>query len=486
MKNQTITQTSDSEKRRRARALSRALTRYFAPIVAVLCMTAMAAAFDKSKGVYRVPFENGTSVKVVSDHLKHSPPGRIDMIGTGGSGAYKIVAAADGRIRYIVDNFSKQIDSDSGQPCTNNYVWIEHANGEWTKYSHMQTDSTTKKANLKVGQFVKAGTYLGDEGKVGCASGNHLHFEVGFPRATDPIETIGGFLKDNGDSKRNLIPRICGIDGGIFVSGGSYDARDVPGNIKSGSAEASYHGVPARDYQCMVDQAVSAGYRLEWVDGFDFKGDTFFNVVFRPDKGETWSARHNLSGAQYQVEFDKHKAAGFRLKQVDSYLVGNQVRYAAIFVKDGGPEVAAYHGLPAAEHQKRIDELTAGPWRPKNISVVSINGERFYTALYEKENIGSYEAKSFLTSEEYQKLSDENKQKGRQLAYLNAYEHNGQPRFSAIWNSSTQGVFKSRHDLTSSAYHDEWESALKSGMLTRAVTGYTDGNAVRYAAVWRK
>jgi hypothetical protein len=450
----------------------------------MLCAAVSSVAQTKSAGVYRIPFESGTAVHVTNDFLTHSPLGRIDMSGTGGSN-YKIVAAADGTVRYVVDNFSKQIESSSGEPCTNNYVWIEHANGEWTKYSHMQTNSSTNKAKLKVGQKVTAGTYLGDEGKVGCAGGNHLHFEVGVPRATDPIETVGGFLTDNSGSKRNRVPRICGIPGGIFVAGENYEARDVPGNLTPGSAEVARHGLPSEDYQCLFDQAMNANYRLEWIDGFNYKGKIYFNVIFRPSGGPPWSAVHNLNGNQYQAEFDKRKGLGYRLKHVDSYLAGNEIRYAAIFVKDGA-QVAAYHGISATEHQAKLDDWTAGPWRPKVLSVVSIGGNRFYTGLYEKANVGGWEAKSFLTATEYQTLFNENKEKGRQLAYLNVYEHQGQPRFSAIWNSATQGAFKARHDLSSSGYQQEWESARQAGLLTRAVTGYVDGQAVKYAAVWRK
>lgn len=455
-----------------------------APIAALIfCAALNTTAQTKSKGVYRIPFESGTSVKIVNDFNHHSPLGRIDMVGTGGS-TYKIVAAADGTVKFVEDSFSAQVESGSGKPCTNNYVWIEHANGEWTKYSHMQKDSTTVKAKIKVGQKVKAGTYLGDEGKVGCASGNHLHFEVGVPRATDPIETIGGFLTDNSGSKRNRDPRICGISGGLFVNDESYEARDVPGNLSPGSAEVARHGLPAEDYQCLFDQAMNANYRLEWIDGFNYKGKIYFNVIFRPAGGPPWSAVHNLNGNQYQAEFDKQKGLGFRLKHVDSYLSGNQILYAAIFVKDG-VDVAAYHGISASEHQKKLDDWTAGPWRPKVLSVVSIGGNRSYTGLYEKANVGSWEAKSFLTAAEYQNLFDENSKKGRHLAYLNVYEHEGSPRFSAIWNSSTPSS-KARHGLSGSEYQHEWEDSIKAGLLTRLVTGYADGSTARYAAAWRK
>jgi len=164
----------------------------------------------------------------------------------------------------------------------------------------MQKGSSTNKAKLKVGQFVKAGTYLGDEGKVGCASGDHLHFEVGVPRASNPVSEVGGFLADNSGSKRNRVPRVCNISGGIFQSGESYKAENVPGNLKPGAAEVARHGLAAEDYQCMFDQAVSADYRLEWVDGFSVNGKLFFNVVYRPDKTGNWSAVHNLTGAQDQ------------------------------------------------------------------------------------------------------------------------------------------------------------------------------------------
>lgn len=43
-----------------------------------------ATAIDKSKGVYRIPYQNGTSVKVSRDHKKHTPLGRIDMGGERG------------------------------------------------------------------------------------------------------------------------------------------------------------------------------------------------------------------------------------------------------------------------------------------------------------------------------------------------------------------------------------------------------------------
>ncbi|GAB3332821.1 peptidoglycan DD-metalloendopeptidase family protein [Marilutibacter aestuarii] len=452
-----------------------------------LLLAGQALALETSKGVYRIPYADGTEVRVSNDHLKHSPPGRIDMGGRGG-GTYRIVAAADGIVRRVVDGFDKRIDGCGDLPASerkNNYVWIEHPNGEWTKYSHMAKGSSTGKAGLEVGQSVKAGTYLGDESDVGCASGDHLHFEVGVPRAADGITTVGGFLTDNAGSKRNRIPRICGIDGGIFASGQSYEARKVPGAIQAGAKEVARHGVPARDYQCLFDQAVASGYALEWIDGFDVGGKVYYNAVFRPRSG-AWKAFHGLSAAQYQQRFDQYTGQGYRPVQVESHAGSGGVRYAGIFRKQAGPAYSAYHGLDASTHQARMDALSRAGYRPRNVSVVSVGGQRRYTALYEKADIGSWQAKSQLTANQYQQAFEANAGAGRQLVYLNAYVHGGQPHFSAIWSSKASGPYKARHGLDSAQYQSEWQATTRAGYATRDVTGYASGNHARYAAIWRK
>lgn len=440
------------------------------------------AESNVSDGIYQVPYEVGTKVKITNDHLSHNPSMRIDMIGIEGKRPYRVVAAADGKIRFIVDKFSKRQDSG---PCNNNYVWIEHANGEWTKYSHLQKNSVTKAAGLSVGTFVKAGTFLGYQGNVGCASGPHLHFEVGVPNVSDPIISQGGYLKDNANSKRNRIPKICGIPNGQFADGQTYVATKLP-RVSLGAKEVARHGVPAQMYQCVFDRITQAGYQLTWIDGFNINGKVYFNAVFRPANGVKWAAFHGLTSAQYQAKFDQYTGAGFRPTQVESYRRGNGIRYAVIFAKQKGPAFKAYHGRSAGQHQQLFDQLTQQGWRPRNISVVSVNGQRSYTALYEKTNIGSFMAKSFMTPSQYQEAFNENKQAGRQVAYLNAYLHNGKPRFTAIWNSLTNGSFKARHGMSSGQYQQAWETTSQQGFLTSIVTGYEQGNSSRYAAVWNK
>lgn len=168
-----------------------------------------------SNGLYRIAYARGTSVRVTGDHFSHSADfSEIDMHGEPDSNdeQYTIVAAAAGTIVAIEDGNPPDQEDD------NNYVWIAHANGEWTKYTHLEQNSVTG-AGRSVGEFVPAGRTLGFEGEVGANGRVHLHFEVAVP--DDPANAIsaGGFIIG-----QTRVPLICGIAGNVLFDGQTYVA----------------------------------------------------------------------------------------------------------------------------------------------------------------------------------------------------------------------------------------------------------------------
>lgn len=164
---------------------------------------------------YRLPYADGTKIEVAADARTHDPPTAFDLVAQGGFGfrRHRVVAAQDGVVRIVVDG--RSANCCDGE-CGNNYVWIEHAGGEWSKYSHLATDSVTDDAGLSVGDEVAAGTFLGFESDVGRACGVHLHFEVGVP--DDPeaplADTSIGLL-----AGEKVVPRFCGVEGGVLSEG---------------------------------------------------------------------------------------------------------------------------------------------------------------------------------------------------------------------------------------------------------------------------
>jgi len=253
-----------------------------------------------------------------------------------------------------------------------------------------------------------------------------------------------------------------------------------------GYAEVVRTSVPAALYQAEFERFTKAGYRPVWVDGFRADRRTWMNVVFRPDDGRTaWVARHNLTAAQYQAEIDTWSKAGYRPLHVESYPADDGIRYAAIFDKAAGPPWLAYHGLSEADHQSRFNQLTAQGWCPVIISVTPWGGTRYYTALYEKKDVGSFVAQQVLDADQYQAAINQQAGAGRKLVYVNAYNDAAGARFTAIWYANGEPPF-ARHGIDPLDYYAEANAQRAKGLLTRGVTGYTDGAAVRYAAVWSK
>lgn len=222
--------------------------------------------YELAQGTYRIPYSDGTDMTVNQDHHTHGGDGgnkdRYDL--SAGVGA-EIVPAASGWIRVIVDfngnspgagdgvdiNGDPQDDtlehSCGNNPpentvvgsCSdyNNYVWIEHPNGEWSKYTHFGTGTVnalgwTADLNTHVvgaPNWIEAGEVLGLENDIGAATNPngpayHLHWEIARPLDPDDDlqwSTLGGFF-NNG---KNIVPMICDIGGNsLFDQGEDYTA----------------------------------------------------------------------------------------------------------------------------------------------------------------------------------------------------------------------------------------------------------------------
>ncbi len=257
------------------------------------------------------------------------------------------------------------------------------------------------------------------------------------------------------------------------------------GNPHSGYSQIAKHGVSISKYQALVDKHVAQKYMIDWADFYTVGGKTYVNVLFKPKGNTVWLARHNLSSAQYQAVFDKYVPKGFRAHQVEVYQSGNSVRYAVIMVKKGGSAWKAYHGLSAANHQKRFNQYSSQGYKPMNVAVVSIGGKKTYAAFYTKSNVGSCKLKSSVALADYQAQFNSNKQAGRKLAYISAYKHNGKTYFSTIWQSGVKsGVAK--HGLSSTSYQQQFNHWTGKGYKVDFLTGYESGGKARFAGKFVK
>ncbi len=209
-----------------------------------------------------MPYEDGTLVRVVYDHLTHDSP-RAKMYDLAAVNASprtpaRVVAAAPGRVRYIQDCYDKhscdcmmELGNCMSDPpiCRNNFVWIEHVDyrrscdqgtcSEWTVYAHLVKDSVRGDAKLSIDEWVDAGDFIGLESDVGCVDiGVHLHWMVAvLPSYVGP--SVNGDYENHVDvtgERPEITPIVCHRDGlSVMYQGRTYTAGGC-------SAAASWPG----------------------------------------------------------------------------------------------------------------------------------------------------------------------------------------------------------------------------------------------------
>ena len=150
---------------------------------------------------YRLPFVHGQSTGVgqgnntpwdgMGDEPSHAMTSwqrwALDL---GNPLGTDIVAAREGVVRdFLSSETVRCLDGETvpgGNPCPNffgNYVAIEHSDGQWSWYMHMDT-GTPAAANIFVNKKVVRGQKLGEVGLTGNTSDYHVHYQVTPPGNT--------------------------------------------------------------------------------------------------------------------------------------------------------------------------------------------------------------------------------------------------------------------------------------------------------------
>jgi hypothetical protein len=262
--------------------------------------------------------------------------------------------------------------------------------------------------------------------------------------------------------------------------------------------------IPVEDYQDIFDNMARNGFRPVWIDGFthragvatDTYNKTMFNVIFeKSDDQPKWASFHGLTGAAYQAKFNEMTNDGYRLEFIESYIQNEAVRYAPIFVKKAGPAWLAVHGKKKANFQAFFDEKVAQGYRMVNRSIVTVNGTKYVTALFDKKNVGSWLSKSGLSTQAMQTAMENNADNGRPLAYVDISQKTSTNyTFGPIFNSEPFNKWYAPNGMDEDELKDEIADAKAAGYHTVLVAAYDEfqlinGNEVykiKYTATFKK
>ncbi len=233
------------------------------------------------------------------------------------------------------------------------------------------------------------------------------------------------------------------------------------------------HGLTGAEYQAEFDKHLNDGFRLTSVSGYEVGGQPHFAAIWRKQPGGALTARHGLTAAQYQAEFDKNAAAGLTLAWVDGYTVGGADFYAAIWEKrNAPPAMIARHNLTSAQYQAEFDKNLNNGFRLELVNGYAVGAEPRYAAIWRKEPSPPWAARHGLTSEQYQAAFDDMNGKGFHLVHVNGFKAGSQTLFTGIWEKSATPPLVARHGLPNPIYQEEFDALTGQGFTLVDVSGY--------------
>ncbi len=199
-----------------------------------------------------------------------------------------------------------------------------------------------------------------------------------------------------------------------------------------------------------------------------------------------WQAHHGLTAEQHQTELNRLAGLGFRLSKISGYSIGGQPRYASVWVKQGGSDWQARHGISETQYQQAITQLGSQGFRPVDLSIFRAGGQVLFSAVWEKESGLEWVARHRLTGPEYQALFTQLSGQGFRLRCVSPYDDGAGARFACIWDRYTGPSWSARHGLTQDEFPREFDAQAERGFRLVRVVGYTIGGQTRWAGIWEQ
>jgi Beta-lactamase/Bacterial tandem repeat domain 1 len=201
-----------------------------------------------------------------------------------------------------------------------------------------------------------------------------------------------------------------------------------------GPAWQARHGLSAADHQALFATLPDQGYRPLRVSGYEASGADRYASQWEQSGGWAWRARHGLTAAELQAGFETLTPQGFRPIDVSAHTIADQPRFAAIWDKSPIPGWVARHGLSAADYQAEFDNWTSQGYVLWRVSGYEIGAKDFYAAIWVRGPALTWMARHGLAEAQYQGEFDALLAHGFRLISINGYSLRAETRYAAIWH----------------------------------------------------
>ncbi|GAA1953219.1 serine hydrolase [Microbacterium deminutum] len=253
----------------------------------------------------------------------------------------------------------------------------------------------------------------------------------------------------------------------------------------------AYHDRTSADHQAHFDDLFPQGYRITSLSVYGRRGDERYAAVWVRRGGPDWSAVHGVDFAGYQAAFDNAVAAGFKPVLLTATGPADDPVFAGTFEQRSGSVPLTRHGLvrgdvsDAATIDHWLDQARRNRWLPTSIAVYGEAPDLRYAGIWVDDSNGTCWTLDGLgdTAGEYQARFDA-------LVPVGAFPHqvavSPDGRYTSIFRDDRVDDWFARHELSSAGYQQVFDQFVPQGYWPLSVQGGGAGASTRFAVVFGK
>ena len=225
------------------------------------------------------------------------------------------------------------------------------------------------------------------------------------------------------------------------------------------------------------------GFRLHWVNVYDYQGEQFLDVIWVSDGMES-RCQFDIAMDNVQEVIQKQKEQGFTPSHVETYVKDGKLMCCMVLLKDLGVSKLTLHHKEEAVEQE-IEFLFGRGWTPKVVCFTQHKSKMNITTLYHMNQERAW-VKMNMTSEQYARAQSKHNLYGHMPVYVRVHKVKNEPIFTAIWENPGPFVFTMEHDMSQNRIKVDFTYIQKEQFVPHCIAGYESEAQHKHAAVFIK
>lgn len=237
----------------------------------------------------------------------------------------------------------------------------------------------------------------------------------------------------------------------------------------------------AADHQNDFNQLRPNGYRLISLSVYQ-PGSPLYAAVWLRQAGPDWSAVHNTDAAGYQNAFNNAAAAGYHPVILSATGPANSATFAGVFEQRSGPVPFTRFALSLADIQSINQQAQASGWIMISGAIYGDSGNPQFAGIWPTNDSGvAWNAEGFFDDfNGYQARFDAQVSGFARPAYVTLSDFGG---YLSIFTDDNLGPFVARHGLTRSDLDTTLASFGSLGFMPVCLQAGGSGGDIRYAVI---